>query len=85
MVLTIKTSAVEELESQEKIDTKIALYFEEDPRGLVLNKVNGRECEKLFGSDDSDDWHGKKIELYFDPTVTMMGRTCGGIRVRQPS
>jgi hypothetical protein len=30
---------------------------------LILNKTNWGICEKLFGSDDSDDWRGERVAL----------------------
>ncbi len=40
-------------------DTKIVVYFEEDPRGLVLNQTNGNAIQSLYGKD-SDAIIGKQ-------------------------
>ena len=63
---------------------KWAMNFSESDKPLVLNSTNIQLCEKAFGSDNTDDWTGKKIVLYVDPTVSYGGKVVGGIRVRQP-
>jgi len=60
------------------------LSFEESDKPLVLNSTNIQLCESICGSDDTDDWIGKKIVLYADPTVQYRGKVVGGIRVRAP-
>ena len=63
---------------------KWCLSFEEADKPLVLNSTNIQVCERIFGSDDTDDWTGKKIVLYTDPNVSYAGKVVGGIRVRAP-
>ena len=63
---------------------KWCLLFEEEDKPLVLNSTNIQLCKAVFGSDDTDDWTGKKIVLYTDPTVMYAGKVIGGIRVRKP-
>jgi hypothetical protein len=65
-------------------ENKWCLEFEESDKPLVLNSINIQLCEKIFGSDDTDDWVGKRIVLYVDPTVSYGGKVTGGIRVRAP-
>jgi hypothetical protein len=65
-------------------EMKWCLAFEESDKPLVLNAINIQLCERVFGSDDTDDWSGKKIVLYTDPTVSYAGKIVGGIRVRAP-
>ncbi len=60
------------------------LIFAETDKPLVLNSTNIQLCEQICGSDDTDDWIGKKIVLYADPTVAFKGKIVGGIRVRAP-
>jgi len=40
------------------------IYFEDEPRGLVLNKTRFEAMKELFGSDDGDDWVGGVINVY---------------------
>ncbi len=61
---------------------KWALSFEELDKPMVLNSTNIHSCGKACGSDNTDDWMGKKIVLYEDPNVSFGGKLVGGIRVR---
>jgi hypothetical protein len=65
-------------------EMKWCLSFAETDKPLVLNTTNIQLCEHVFGSDDTDDWTGKKIVLYTDPNVSYGGKLVGGIRVRAP-
>jgi hypothetical protein len=65
-------------------DMKWALIFIEADKPLVLNQTNGAIIEVITGSDDFDQWTGKKIVLYNDPTIMFGGKMTGGIRVRAP-
>ena len=65
-------------------EMKWCLSFAEADKPLVLNSTNIQLCERVFGSDDTDDWVGKKIVLYTDPNVSFAGKVIGGIRVRAP-
>ncbi len=48
---------------------------------LVLNSTNLALLEKGLGSDNSDDWEGKKVVLYNDENVSFGGKLTGGVRV----
>lgn len=63
---------------------KWCLTFEEIDKPLVLNSTNIQLCERAFGSDDTDQWVGKKLVLYVDPNVSYGGKVTGGVRVRAP-
>ena len=65
-------------------EMKWCLSFVEADKPLVLNSTNIQLCERVFGSDDTDDWIGKKIVLYTDHNVSFAGKVIGGIRVRAP-
>lgn len=65
-------------------EMKWALMFDEAEKPLVLNQTNGQIISVIAGSDDFDDWIGKKIVLYNDPTIAFAGKVTGGIRVRAP-
>src|SRR3990167_329207 len=65
-------------------ELKCCLPFAELDKPLVLNFTNIQLCEKIFGSDDTDHWRGKRIVLYIDPNVTFQGKLVGGIRIRAP-
>src|SRR5690348_11869796 len=65
-------------------EMKWCLTFGESDKPLVLNATNIQLCERIFGSDDTDEWIGKKIVLYTDPNISYQGKVVGGIRVRAP-
>ncbi len=65
-------------------DEKFVLYFEEVPKGMVLNWTNIQLIAKAIGSEETNDWLGKKIVLYEDPNVSFGGSLVGGIRCRAP-
>jgi hypothetical protein len=65
-------------------ELKWCLWFEEADKPLVLNSTNIQLCERVFGSDETDDWVGKKIVLYTDHNISFQGKLVGGIRVRAP-
>lgn len=71
------------LESQAP-EMKWVLYFHELPKPLVLNSTNGQLIQMITGSEDFDDWIGKKVILYNDKTVSFAGKITGGIRVKAP-
>lgn len=64
-------------------ELKWLLEFDEDVRPLVLNNTNGQLIARYLGSNESDDWIGKQVVLYNDPTVSFAGKVTGGIRVRK--
>jgi hypothetical protein len=36
-----------------------------------------------YRGDDSEDWTGQKVVVYFDPDVEFGGEAVGGLRIRQ--
>ena len=63
---------------------KWCLTFTETDKPLVLNSTNIQLCEQIFASDNTDEWVGKHVVLYTDPSVMYAGKVVGGIRVRAP-
>ena len=58
--------------------------FDGDTKPLVCNKTNLKRMAKIFASENTDNWIGKRVEVYFDETIEMGGEVVGGIRVRKP-
>ena len=79
MTATIKDVIKEQL-GQGK-DEKPVMYFREFTKGLVVNKTNWATCEKLFTSDDSDDWIGQKVSMFITE-VDSFGDVVKAIRIR---
>ena len=61
---------------------KWAIRFKEFQKPMVLNSTNIKVCEKVLGSDNTDDWVGKEIVLYTDDNVTFGGELVGGLRFK---
>lgn len=57
------------------------VWFEEDPRGLVLSVTLTVILRELFGVDLSA-WVGKRVTLYNDKSVRFGGKAVGGIRIK---
>lgn len=64
-------------------EMKWCLHFANLDNPMVLNVTNMQLIAHFLGSEDTDDWIGKKIILYDDPSVAYKGKLTGGIRVRQ--
>lgn len=65
-------------------EMKWTLRFMELDKPMVLNSTNIHMCAKACGSENTDDWMGKKVVLYEDPNVSFGGKLVGGIRLRAP-
>lgn len=61
-------------------ERKLIVFFAGKDKGLVLNKTNAMMITSLLGSDDTDDWTGKRIILRPDMT-TFQGKPVQCVRV----
>lgn len=80
---TIASVKMETFSGDNGDESKPALYFLENIKPCLLNNANWMTCEDLYGPE-SDDWAGKKIEVYKDPNVMFGKKRVGGVRLRQP-
>lgn len=79
--LIIERVSEEELENMGQTDVKPCLWFRGIDKGLVLNKTNARMLIDNFGSDETNDWLGRKVKLFRTMTSSPTGMVpC--IRVR---
>lgn len=84
VVLTIKRVAQENMaRNDQPQELKWVCYFHEVDKGLALNATNIKRIAKALLADDTSQWEGKKIGLYFDPDVEFGGKITGGIRVKR--
>ena len=81
-VARVRAAKEETLEENER--SKLILYFEGLDKGLVCNVTNINVLIDVLGSDETDDWIGREVELYVDHGVMFGGKRVGGIRVRAP-
>lgn len=64
-------------------ETKPILHFRGKERGLVLNKTNANSISMILGTDETDNWPGKRVTLY--PSKTdFQGKRVDCIRVDSP-
>lgn len=82
--LVIDRVVMEDVGQGENKEIKPVLYFSGKEKGLVLNVTNGNTITSIVGTDETDDWPGTEVELYFDPTVQFKGKTTGGLRIVVP-
>jgi len=61
---------------------KHVIYFHETSKALVLGMTNAELIAEAIGSEDLDEWTGKRITLFYDPDVDFDGTRVGGIRVK---
>lgn len=66
-------------------EMKWILYFNEARKGLALNQTNISLVAHITGSEETDDWRGKPVQLFEDPTISYGGKVIGGVRVRHVS
>ena len=82
MTLTISGLSKENLARDgEPPEMRWILQFSEAVKPCVLNMTNIRMIAHVTGSEETNDWIGKKITLWNDPTVSFNGNV-GGIRVQ---
>lgn len=83
LTLTIADVSEELVGRGGRQETKCILWFNEDHRGISLNKARVGILEAAYGPE-TDLWSGKKVRLYFDPNVEFGGRRVGGVGIRTP-
>lgn len=85
LIVTIKGLMQKNLAKEgEPVENKYVLSFLEAIKPMVLNMTNGQLIAAALGSDETDNWVGKQITLYNDPSVSFGGKLTGGIRVQIP-
>lgn len=66
----------------ERRDERPVVTFREMEKPMVFNATNLKRAAKALGSEETDDWLGKKLVLYTDEDVEYAGEIVGGLRVR---
>lgn len=70
------------------------IEFVEDLKPMLVNSINRKTIASIVKintgcaateSRNIGNWIGTKLDLYFDPSVKMMGQLVGGIRVKPQS
>ena len=82
-IANLEEQVVENAQKRTK-EVKRILYFEEpEVRPLILNTTNGKRIAKLLDTPYKEDWVGRKITLWVDPSVpnNFDSDNPGGVRV----
>lgn len=82
MTLTISAVVEQRVGREDQAEDKIMMQFVEIEQMLALNSTNLKLLVKFFKSKDGNEWIGKKIVLYHDPSVNFKGKLVGGLRIR---
>lgn len=81
-VFTILTVNMEMVGQGSDAEEKPIVFFDETDQGLVLNVTNANGITELLGTDETNEWKGKKICLY--PTRVQFGsKMVDAIRVKE--
>lgn len=64
-------------------DLKWTVKFKELEKPMVLNVTNINAMTEATGTDETDEWIGKKVVVYVDPNVMFAGKRVGGLRIRK--
>lgn len=83
ITVTIKSYSIENIRTASGTQKKGVLHFSENVKPLIVNKSKLKPLVNKYGFE-TDTWIGKRVTLYFDPTVKFGRDITGGIRVRIP-
>ena len=61
VTVTIASVEMVEFGKDREKESKLLIMFVGKKRGLIINKTNSRTISKVLGSDETDDWIGKRI------------------------
>lgn len=64
--------------------SKMILFFHGLEKGLVMNATNINVLIDMTGTEETDDWIDREIEIYVDHGVMLRGKRVGGVRLRAP-
>ena len=83
-MFTVEDVQMEVFDDDEGQKSKPVMYFaDEDSKPFIVNGTNWLTIEGMYG-EDSDNWKGKPITLFNDPSVMFGKKRVGGVRVRIP-
>ena len=83
ITVTIKAYDIEVIRTKTGEIKKGVLHFEENIKPWIVSKEKLMPIKNKYGLE-TDKWIGKKITLYFDPTIRFGRETTGGVRAEIP-
>lgn len=91
VLCTVRTVILDSVKGEHGTEDKPVLFVKDASdrqldisKGVILNHTNWSALEDITGSDDSDQWVGKTIVVYHDPSVMFGAKRVGGVRIRAP-
>ena len=81
LILTIDRAVRDEVQNERGKEKKLILYFVEDYKPMIMNKVNPESISKALGSTKLEDWEGKRIAIYSE-RVNAFGGVKDALRIR---
>ncbi|HLA99663.1 MAG TPA: hypothetical protein VJL34_14545 [Anaerolineales bacterium] len=61
--------------------SKYVIYFQEAKKGVVMSRTLAHQIAQAVGSEDTDEWGGRKVTIYPEP-VNVAGVPRVAIRAR---
>ena len=83
LILTINYATREEVKNDKGTKVKLTLHFKENVKPMVCNITNGRTIASVYGSNNVEDWSGKKVAIYVAHDVPAFGGTTDALRIRK--
>lgn len=82
MVIEIKETRMEKIQSQHGTQEKLIAYISAKPDKWIVAKTNAKTINKIYGTTHPYEWEGKKIQVYVDHAVSSPQGVVSAIRVR---
>ena len=83
LIATIKYVAQEKVTGVGgKSEMEMVAHFSDGNKPLILNKTNMKTIQKIYKTPYIEDWAGRAIQIYYDPTIKFGRETVGGLRIR---
>lgn len=83
VIVSVDITEFEAKKGKTKPERRLELTFTDD-RKLTLNNGNTQVLIAAFG-DDTDEWEGKAIIAFHDPSVMFGSKRVGGVKVKVPA
>lgn len=84
ILLTIKELNEEEQPWSKGEYHDVMSFRERGSKKLIMKPALYQNVEDITGNKDTDAWTGATVVLFKDPSVMMMGKRVGGVRLRAP-
>lgn len=65
-----------------KSEVEVVAHFSDGNKPLILNKTNMKTIQKIYKTPYIEDWKGRMIQIYYDPSIKFGRETVGGLRIR---